>query len=220
MSIRSQNTLARQRRTSLGMSAVVLLAATTPLITALPVTAGKFNRVLSVGDSAPVWNDLKCVDGQAVALRDFEDASAVVLVFFSNRCPMSQAYTERLIELTNRNASRGVKVVAVSIGHAPADAFEAMQLRAKERKYPFFYAQDLSQEIGRKYGATCTPHAFLIDGNFRIAYMGAIDDAPMKPANVEERYLQNVIDAVLSGTAPEIAETRQTGCEIEYRDEK
>lgn len=180
------------------------------------VAAGKFNRVLSVGDPAPAWGELKSVEGRVVDLTDFAEARAVVLVFFSNRCPMSQAYTPRLAALTRDYEQQGVRVVAVSVGHAAADNFEAMQVRSRTQKFPFDYAQDLSQTIARNYGATCTPHAFVLDAKRRIAYMGAIDDNARAADQVTEPYLRWALDAVLKGEQPELRETRQVGCEIEF----
>ena len=58
---------------------------------------GKFNRVLTPGDPAPVWTGLKGVDGRKHSLATLKDARAVLLVFLSNRCPMTRAYEQRLI---------------------------------------------------------------------------------------------------------------------------
>lgn len=178
--------------------------------------AGKFNRVLSIGDSAPAWGELKGVDGRAVDLSDFTDSEAVVIVFFANRCPMSQAYTPRLNAIAADYRERGVTMVAISVSQAPADNFEAMQVRARQQKFQFEYLQDLSQGVAKRYGATCTPHAFVLNRQRRIAYMGAIDDQAKEASRVEEPYLRWALDAVLAGQRPEIAETRQVGCDIEY----
>ncbi|OYW21229.1 MAG: hypothetical protein B7Z55_05995 [Planctomycetales bacterium 12-60-4] len=106
---------------------------------------GKFNRVVDIGDAAPKWGELKSVDGRAFDLQDFAKSQAVVVVFFANRCPMSQVYTDRINAIAGDYRDRGVAVVAISVSHIAADNFEAMQIRARERKFRFEYAQDLSQ---------------------------------------------------------------------------
>ena len=181
-----------------------------------PVQAGKFNRVLNIGDAAPAWGDLKSVDGRALALSDFAESSAIVVVFFANRCPVSQLYSQRLSALADDFRDRKVAVVAISVSHSEADQFEAMQIRSRQQQFRFEYLQDLSQESARRFGATCTPHAFVLDRERKIAYMGAIDDNFRQPDQVAEPYLRLALDALLKGEKPEIRETRQTGCDIEF----
>lgn len=178
--------------------------------------AGKFNKKLSVGDAAPAWQDLVGVDGQKHSLADLRDSAAVVVVFWCNHCPIAQSYEDRLKQLTAAYQERGVAVAAISVSQLPADSFDKMQSRAREREYNFAYLHDPSQEIARRYGATCTPHAFVLDRARRIAYMGAIDDNFRSPAAVETHYLRDALEAVLAGETPEIRESRQTGCGIEY----
>lgn len=189
------------------------------LISAEPVRAGKFNRVLTPGDPAPAWTGLRGVDGRDHSLATLKDARAVLLVFLSNRCPMTRAYEQRLIALNRKFSARGIKTIAVSIGRSPTDRFEKMKSRARERKYNFPYVIDPSQQIGRRYGATCTPQVFLLDRSRKVVYMGAIDDN-VDAAKVEHHYLLDALTAVLAGKKPEVGETLQRGCEIKYAGEK
>ena len=73
-----------------------------------------------------------------------------------------------------------------------------MVARAKDRKFSFPYLRDESQRIGQAYGATNTPHMFVLDQKRRIAYMGAIDDNN-KPKLVEEQFLVDAVEALLKG---------------------
>jgi peroxiredoxin len=181
-----------------------------------PLNAGKFNRQLSIGDAAPAWSGLIGTDGKTYATADWKDAPAIVVLFTCNHCPVAQAYTERIKRLAAEFQPRGVKLLAISVSRLPADNLERMTARATEQNYNFPYVIDPTQETGRQYGATCTPHAFLLDGNRKIAYMGAVDDHWQAAEHVEDHYLRDAIEAVLAGRKPEIAETRQTGCGIEY----
>lgn len=180
------------------------------------VFAGKFNRQLSVGDVAPSWDGLRGVDGKLYSLKHWADAKAVVVVFYSNRCPVVEAYEPRLKQLAADFTNQGVKVLAVSVSHHAADGFEKMQQRAHDRALPFPYVQDLTQELGRNYGAITTAQVFVLDVDRKIAYMGAIDDQPKDAAKIENPYLRNALKAILAGKSPDITETRPVGCEIEY----
>ena len=197
-----------------GMTVLLLAAAWQPGHATL-AEAGKFNSVLKVGQKAPEWTGLLGVDGKRHSLGDFRDARGVLLVFLSNRCPMTRAYEARLKKLASKYRKQGLRVVGVSIGHAATDRLEKMIARSALSKYNFPYCIDLTQQLGRRYGATCTPHAFLLDSRRRVAYMGAIDDN-VAPAKIEFHYLRDAVGAVLAGKRPEVTETLQKGCEIKY----
>ncbi len=202
-------------RDSRNRIATTLVAAVLLGVMTAPAVAGKFNAVLKVGQKAPEWTGLLGVDGKRHSLADLKAARGVLLVFLSNRCPMTRSYESRLKALVSGYRKQGLAVVGVSIGQAPADRLAKMISRSALSKFNFPYCIDLTQELGRRYGATCTPHAFLLDSRRRVAYMGAIDDN-VDPAKVEHHYLRDAIRSVLAGKQPEVVETLQKGCEIKY----
>lgn len=180
--------------------------------------AGKFNKVLSIGDAAPEWKGLRGVDGKQHSLADLKDAKLVIVVFTCNHCPVARSYEDRLIQLAKDWKPKQVEFVAISVSRLEADNFEAMKQRAKERDYPFPYLQDLTQKTARSFGALCTPHVFVLDQKRRIVSMGRIDDS-LHPDRVEERFLNNAIAASLKGETPDPAETKPSGCPIDYADD-
>lgn len=197
------------------VSFVCLLSAL--LLIAVPsVHAGKFNRQLSVGAVAPAWEGLRGVDGKLYSLTGWTEAKAIVVVFYSNRCPVVEAYEPRLKTLAKDFQDRGVKFIAVSVSQHAADGFEKMQQRAHDRQLPYPYVHDATQDLARKYGATTTAQVFVLNGDRKIAYMGAIDDHWQDAAKVETRYLHDALTTVLAGQSPDVTESRPVGCEIEY----
>lgn len=175
----------------------------------------KFNRKVNVGDAAPAWKDLAGTDGKSHGLADLKEAKAIVVVFTCNHCPVAAAYEERFAELVRDYGGKGVTLVAINCSRRPTDTLDKMKQRAESRKFPFDYLQDATQDIAKQYGATVTPHVFVLDAARKIAYMGAFDDN-MEPSKVERKYVRDAIDAVLAGNRPEIRETRQFGCGIDY----
>lgn len=169
----------------------------------------------SVGDAAPEWTDLIGVDDEEHSLSDLADARAVVVVFTCNHCPVAQAYQDRIMQLDADYKGKGVTLVAINVNNIEPDKLPAMKERAAEKGFEFAYLYDPSQEIGRAYGATVTPHAFLLDGERRLAYVGAIDDS-MEVDKVEKHYLRDAIDAVLAGSEPQLDATKPVGCGIKY----
>lgn len=178
-------------------------------------SAAKFNRELDIGSKAPEWKDLEGVDGKKHGLAGLKKAKAVVVVFTCNHCPVAKSYEKRLIELTKKYEEQGVRVVAISVSLYEADRLDEMKKRAKEKKYNFTYLHDPSQKIGEAYGVLRTPTVFLLDKDRKVAYMGAFDD-DMYEERVTESYLKDGLVAVLSGKAPEVTETKSTGCPVAY----
>jgi peroxiredoxin len=123
-------------------------------------------------------------------------------------------YEERLMEFA-RKYEQKVQVVAISVSHNGADGLAKMKSRAAEKGFPFPYLYDESQKSARSYGATVTPHFFVLDHDRRIAYMGAFDDN-FNRDKVEKQYLADAVEALLAGNEPRVKESLQRGCAIEY----
>ena len=191
---------------------VVAVAVMCAMVTTASCYAGK----LKIGDAAPDWRALPGVDGKSHGLADYGSAKAIVLVFTCNRCPVAKAYEDRLVEFQADYKDKGVQVVAVNVNDVAGDRLDAMKERAESKKFNFPYLFDKSQKIGRDYGATCTPHFFLLDADRKLAYTGAMDDA-MKADNVKEKYLRDAVDAVLAGKEPPKTVTKQRGCGIKWK---
>jgi len=194
-----------------------ILTSALALITILMVNAG-----LKPGDNAVEFS-LKNVDGTTVSLSDYSDQKGVIVIFTCNPCPFAKAYEQRIIALHQSYASQGFPVVAINPNDdeiSPDDTFDKMKERANEEEYPFPYLKDETQEIYKAYGASRTPHIFLLQnkgGKFTVAYIGAIDDNAMDTASVTRRYLESAIAALISGARPDPATTKAIGCTIKTK---
>lgn len=201
---------------SLYMTVAMLAMFSTPTYAAEESTAAAAEiKALAVGDAAPAWKDLEGVDDKTHSLSDINNAKAIVVIFTCNHCPVAQAYEDRIIELTTDYKDKGVEVVAINVSNMEDDKLPAMKKRAEEKGFEFAYLYDPSQEIGRSFGATVTPHAFLLDSEGKLAYAGAIDDN-MELAEVQHRYLRDALDAVLAGNKPGVDSIKPVGCGIRY----
>jgi peroxiredoxin len=176
---------------------------------------------LTPGDPAPEFK-LKNVDGEHVSLNDYSDQKGAIVIFTCNGCPVAKAYEQRIIELDEKYASKGYPVIAINPNDpakAPVDSYENMQLRAQEKGYTFPYLFDEDQSVYPAYGATKTPHTFLLTKTkkgFEVAYIGAIDDN-QKASKVEEKYLEDAIAAVTKGKKVKPSTTRAVGCSIKAK---
>jgi peroxiredoxin len=180
------------------------------------------NAGLKPGDNAIDFS-LKNVDGTTVSLSDYSDQKGVILVFTCNPCPFAKAYQQRIIALHKSYAGQGFPVVAINPNDdeiSPDDTFARMKERAEEEDYPFPYLKDETQEVYKAYGASRTPHVFLLQNNggkFKVAYTGAIDDNAMDAAEVTQRYLEIAIAAVAAGRKPDPSTTKAIGCTIKTK---
>ncbi len=180
------------------------------------------NAELKPGDVAVNFS-LKNVDGKIVSLSDYSDQKGVIVIFTCNPCPFAKAYEQRIIQLHNDYAVKGYPVVAINPNDdevSTEDTYEKMQAKAKEKNYPFPYLKDDTQEVYKAFGATRTPHIFLLEnkgGKFKVAYIGAIDDNAMDASGVTQTYVENAIVSLIAGSKPETVTTKAIGCTIKTK---
>jgi peroxiredoxin len=171
------------------------------------------------GDVATDFS-LKSVDGKMVSMSDYKDAKGYVVVFTCNSCPFAVKYEDRLNAFAKKYTSKGYILIAINPNDAsvkPEDSFEKMKERAKEKQFAFPYVYDEKQTIYPQYGATKTPHIFLLDKNRVVKYIGAIDDNADDADMVKEKYLENAIEALEKGQDPSPTTTKAIGCSIKAK---
>ncbi|MEJ0031090.1 MAG: thioredoxin family protein [Bacteroidota bacterium] len=172
-----------------------------------------------VGDTATDFK-LKNVDGKTVSLSDYSSAKGFIIAFDCNTCPMSKAYNDRILALNKKYAPLGFPLIAIN-PNAPdlssGDSFDEMVRYAKKKGYDFPYLYDESQNTVKAFGATNTPHVFVLDKDYKVAYVGAIDDSPRNGDKAEHRYVEEAVDNLLAGKAVKISKTKAIGCGVKIR---
>ena len=92
-----------------------------------------------------------------------------------------------------------------------------MQKRAKQKGFTFPYLFDEEQKVYPAYGATKTPHVYILNkesGKLIVSYIGAIDDSSRDENNVKERFVEKAVNALIAGEKPAVTYTRAIGCSI------
>lgn len=172
-----------------------------------------------IGDEATDF-ELENINGKMVSLSNFKEAKGFIVVFTCNTCPYAVAYEDRIEALNRKYADKGYPVIAIMPNNTevkPGDNMEAMRQRAKDKDFTFPYLMDEGQKIYPQYGATKTPHIYILekyDDKNIVKYIGAIDDNYQDEAAVKTKYVENAIDALLSGKEIEVKETKAIGCSI------
>lgn len=175
-----------------------------------------------IGDIATDFK-LKNIDDKMVLLADYSEAKGFIIIFTCNTCPVSVAYEDRIIALDKKYKNIGFPVIAINPNDPEVqkgDSFELMKIRAKEKQFTFPYLLDEGQKIYPQYGATRTPHVFILqkeEDGLRVKYIGAIDDRSRKPSAVKTKYVENAVDALLAGKDPEITTSKAIGCSIKVK---
>ncbi|MBJ6109367.1 thioredoxin family protein [Hymenobacter sp. BT523] len=171
-----------------------------------------------VGDKAADFK-LKNIDGKMVSLADNKAAKGYIVVFTCNTCPFAKAYESRIIDLNAKYAPKGYPVVAINPNDpavAPGDSYADMQ----KKKYAFPYLVDESQQVAKTYGATRTPHLYVLTrkgADFVVSYIGAIDDNSEDPRLVKTKYVENAMTEILAGKPATTNSTKAIGCTIKWR---
>lgn len=195
---------------------ITLLLLVVATISAFTINPSKGYKV---GDQAADFS-LKNIDDTMVSLADYSEAKGFIVVFTCNMCPYSVANEDRIIALDKKYKKKGFPVIAINPNDpevSKGDSFEAMKVRAKEKGFTFPYLFDEGQEVYPKYGATKTPHVYILNkkkGKLIVEYIGAIDDSSRNENNVKERFVVNAVDALLKGEKPTKTDTRAIGCSI------
>jgi peroxiredoxin len=175
-----------------------------------------------IGDTVSGFK-LKNVDGKMIALDDYKSSKGVILIFDCNTCPYSKAYNDRIIGLHETYSPKGFPVVTINSNDpnlSAGDSFEEMVKRAKNKNYSFPYLFDETQAVAHAFGATNTPHVFVLQkaaNNFKVSYIGAIDNNSRDASSADKKYVEDAVEALLSGKDVPVTKTKAIGCSIKYR---
>jgi len=175
-----------------------------------------------IGDEAADFK-LKNIDGKMVSLSDFKSAKGFIVVFTCNHCPYAKKYEDRIIELDKKYKNQGYPVIAINPNDPnvqPEDGYQQMIERAKQKGFTFPYLVDEGQKMYPQYGATKTPHVFVLkkeNGKNIVKYIGAIDNNYDNPNDVSEYYAQDAVNALIKGEPVKMSKTVAIGCTIKVK---
>ena len=180
------------------------------------------NAGYTIGDEATDFS-LIGTDDKTYSLAQYTDAKGFIVIFTCNHCPYAKAYEDRIVALDKKYKDLGYPVIAINPNDAsvqPEDSFDLMKVRAQEKGFTFPYLVDEGQKIYPQYGATKTPHVFILqkeNGKNIVKYIGAIDNNHENANDVSEKYVEAAVDALLAGNEIAVKETVAIGCTIKVK---
>lgn len=178
--------------------------------------------VAAVGQPAPDFT-LTAADGKTVKLSDFK-GKRVVLEWFNPDCPFVKAAHETgpLKDLAAKTTATGVVWLAINSGAPGKQGHGADRNKqaAADWKLDHPILLDETGAVGKAYGATNTPHMYLVDDKGVLVYRGGLDNAPMgtpdPPGATYTAHLGDALAALASGKSVAAGETRAWGCSVKY----
>ena len=178
------------------------------------------STMLPLGTQAPQFRLLD-TSGKTVSLTDFQNASALLVVFMCNHCPYVKHLRQGLAQLARDYMPRGVAMVGINSNDAVNYADDSPAKMAEEVKsagYIFPYLIDETQTVAKAYRAACTPDIYLFGKDHRLVYRGQFDDS--RPGNgipVTGNDLRTALEAVLAGKPISPNQQPSIGCNIKWK---
>jgi len=173
---------------------------------------------LDIGDKAPDFK-LPATDGKTYQLSDFKDAKTLVIFFTCNHCPYVKGSDEVTRKTAEKYLKKGVRFVGINSNseHTYAeDSFEHMVARMKEKKFPWVYLRDKSQEVALAYGALRTPHFYVFDSKRKLVYTGRGVDSPMDTSKMTVNDLDRALAEHTAGKPVSAPMNNPIGCNVKW----
>jgi peroxiredoxin len=173
---------------------------------------------LQPGQKAPAFT-LPATDGNVYSLSDFSKFKYLVLFFTCNHCPYVIGSDALTRATANKYSFRGVGFIGINSNSEntyPEDSFPNMVKRMEEKKFPWVYLYDQSQEIAKKYGALRTPHFYVFNQDRLLVYTGRGVDNPRDVSKMTINNLEKVLEELTSGKQISIPVTNPIGCNVKW----
>jgi peroxiredoxin len=184
------------------------------LAMALPVILPGGHNAFGAEKTIP-FQKAKAIDGRRLELK-LQDGQFLTVIFYSTQCPIANATAEELALMAKTMNPEKVRFLGVCVD--PDITTAEVLTHAKEYQLNFDLVHDQSGTLTRKFGASVTPEAFVIDSIGHVRYQGRINDKfvdrPRKNPNPEKNDLKLALDALTQGKNPAVSQTKAIGCPV------
>jgi peroxiredoxin len=184
----------------------------------LPAFAGA-----ELGKLAPDFS-LKDLDGKEVKVSSFK-GKTVVLEWFNPECPFVKASHGKgsLVDTAKRQQKKGIVWLSINSGGVGKQGNGVEKNKAAVKTFAIEnpVLLDEAGAVGKAFGATNTPHLFVIDAKGNLAYRGAIDNSPDGEGQSPEggklvNYVDAALDDLAANRAVKTPDTKAYGCSVKY----
>jgi peroxiredoxin len=158
---------------------------------------------------------LEDYNGVKHSLSDYKDSKAIVLMFISTQCPVSNSYNGRMNDLCKNYHEK--QITFIGINSNKAETIEDIKHHAEEKGFKFPILKDWKNIIANRLGATVTPEIYVLNPDFEILYHGRIDNSS-RIEKVSSRDLRNALEEILASKPVTVSSTKAFGCTIKKVD--
>ncbi len=176
---------------------------------------GEAGQPPAIGRPAPDFR-LKDLNGKLHELKDYRGKTTVI-GFISARCPVSNAYQDRVRALAEEYNQKGV--VFIGINSSSDEALDEIRSHAAASRFKFTILKDEGSVIADAYAAERTPTVYVVDAEGVLRYQGRIDNS-QNPRMVRRGDLREALNQILAGKPVSVAETKAMGCLIKRSQNK
>ena len=194
----------------------VFLVLVSFVIIALAAVAGSGSSVSDL--PAPpaigtVIDDFKLpdFDGKEHSLNSLKGAKGTVVIFIATKCPVSNAYNDRMEKVAADYKAKGVNVIGINSNNTEPAA--EVKSHAADKHLTFTILKDDGNKIADRLGATRTPEAYVLDASGKLVYHGRIDNS-QKLEGIASNDLREALDELLAGKAISKTGGAAFGCTI------
>jgi peroxiredoxin len=187
------------------------------LVLALAAVAGSGRSESSDLPAPPaigtVLEDFKLLDadGKEHSLKSLIGKKGAVMIFIATKCPVSNAYNDRMEKLAQDYKAKGVNVIGIN-SNVTEPAAE-VKSHAAERQLTFTILKDEGNKIADRLGATRTPEVYALDSTMKLVYHGRIDNS-QRTEGITANDLRDALDEMLAGKAITKTGGAAFGCTI------
>ena len=164
--------------------------------------------------------ELAGVDGQRHGPATARGVNGLLVMFICNHCPYVKAVLERIVRDCKELAPHGIGSIAVMPNDPadyPEDSFDNMKRVAAQKRFPFPYVIDETQDVARAYGVVCTPEFFGFNAASELQYHGRLDASRRDPVpNARRELFEAMVQIAETGAGPK-EQFPSVGCSIKWK---
>lgn len=150
-------------------------------------------------------------DGAEHSLKSLMGKKGAVVIFIATKCPVSNAYNDRMEKLAEDYNAKGINVIGINANNTEPAA--EVKSHATEKGLKFTILKDDGNKIADRLGATRTPEAYVLEASGKLVYHGRIDNS-QKVEGITSNDLREALDEMLAGKTITKTGGAAFGCSI------